>query len=116
MIFYIGVLTWAFRRYSTHMTLFIVWLGIVLLFNASLTGVWGFYAFPRYMSMAGPAAIMLACFLFPLGEGRWRWAAAGLLLSLTMLWTVLDALSFVDVCLRFWTPGYFIAVIAAIKL
>ncbi len=113
--FYIGVLSWALLRYSPHMTVFIGWLGIVLLFYASLSGVWSFYAFPRHMSMAGPAAIMLACYLFPLGEGRWRWAAAGLLLSLTMLWTVLDALAALDLCYRIWTPGYFIALICAIK-
>jgi hypothetical protein len=113
--FYIGVLSWALLRYSPRMNVFIVWLGVLLLFNMSLSGIWSFYAFPRHMSMASPAAIMLACHQFSPGEGRWRWAAAGLLLSLTMLWTVLDALDALILCYRIWTPGYFIALIGAIK-
>ncbi len=114
--FYIVVFAWALLRYSPYMSLFIVWLGIVLFFNAFLSGVWSFYAFLRHMSMASPAVIMLACYLFPLRPVGWRWVGVGILLPLTILWTVLDALSAFDLCVRIWTLGYFIDLIGAIKL
>lgn len=107
MSFYVFILCWSLFRYSSRMTLFTVWLGIVLLFHASLTNFWSFYAFPRYMLMAGPASIMLACHAFPMGNKRWHFAVAGVLLSLTMLWTVLDTLGTLELCYRVWTPGYY---------
>jgi len=116
MSFYIAVLFWSLLRYSSRMTLFTVWLGIVLLFHAFLTNFWSFYAFPRYMLMAGPAAIMLACHAFPLGKKRWHFAAAGILLSLTVLWTVLDALGTLELCYRVWSPGYYKTLLGSIKL
>jgi hypothetical protein len=112
--FYVTTLLGALVRYSPRIAVFTGWLGIVLLFYASLTGPWSFYAFPRFMSMAGPAAIILACSVFRLGESRWRWTAAGLL-PLTVLWTVLDALSALDFCYRVWTPDYFRALVDIIQ-
>lgn len=112
--FHLAVLLCALLRYSQRMTVFTVWLGIVLIFFASLAGPWSFYALPRFVSMASPAAIMLACSLYPLGEGRWRWAAAGLL-PLVMLWTILDAVSAIDFCYRVWTPDYFRVLIGVIN-
>jgi hypothetical protein len=112
--FYVTALLGALIRYQPRMTVFTSWLGMVLLFYAALTGPWSFYAFPRFMSMASPAAIILACGVFRLGEKRWHWTAVGLL-PLTILWTVLDALGALDLCYRVWTPDYFRALVDIIQ-
>jgi hypothetical protein len=112
--FYIGTILWAWRNTSQRMSLLTVWLSIVLLFYASLTGIFSFYAFPRYMTMACPAAIILACQLSP-SIGRWKWDIAALLLIFTMLWTVMDALDAMELVIRRWSPEYFNALLSVLN-
>lgn len=113
---YVGLLVWAIRRWSPRLTLLVCWLGTVVLFHSLLKGIFAFYAFPRFMVMAAPAALLLACHYAPrVGQWKW-WIAAGLLLPATVAWTVVDSLDAFDLCVRHWTPDYYRLLIRALAV
>ncbi len=103
--FYVGIFAWACRRAPEKLRPFMFWLGICLVFYASLTGASAFYAFPRFMTVAAPPAVLLFSSLID-EKPRWRIAVLALL-PVVLLWNALDAVSGIDLATRYWTPEYY---------
>ncbi len=103
LLFYALPLSWGLRR--KRLRPLAVWLMVVLGFNASLTGVSAFYAFPRFMLAAAPAAVVL--WTARLEDALPR---AWLLLALApaaLAFDAVEALGQLDLAVRYWGPGYF---------
>jgi hypothetical protein len=114
---YLGTVAWVGLHRPPRALPLAAWSGGVLLFYASLSGAtmpWSFYAFPRFVCMASPAATLLLCMSANLGVRRWHWAAAGLAAAVGFWWTVLDALASMDFWMRVWEPSHFAAARAVV--
>ena len=101
----IWISSWRYRDREDRLLL--AWLGVVLLFNLSLGGYWAYYAFPRLMLIASPAAILLAVRRLPS-----KWAERIPLVVLiaapaAALLCALDLMDAVGLVLRIWPPGHF---------
>lgn len=116
-LFYVLVLAWAWRRRRAGLEPLIAWLGVVLLFYSSVGGVWSFYTFPRFMTLAAPPAILLALATWE-KIGKLLGGAAALLLAaapLILLINVVDILSAVELMRHSFPSGYFEALTAALR-
>ena len=113
-LFYAGAFAWALRRPKADERPLLAWLGCALLFYSCLTGAAGFYAFPRFMTVAAAPALLLAWRRLPPLSARWAPAAA-LALAACLSWNAADSLSALDLASRYWGPGYYRAFVASLR-
>ncbi len=109
-IFYVLLLAAAWRRRARLEFSLIAWLGVVLLFHGSLGGIRSYFPFPKYMTAAAPAAILLALELLPAALARRSAVWTGLLIAwipAVLALGAMDIFSAMDLELRMWPRGYF---------
>ena len=104
-LFYVWVCVRAWRPGERRTELLLLWLTAVLLFNLCLGGVWSYHAFPRFMTLAAPPAILLSVDLLP----AWRPAKAFAPLAAAALLcigaTLVDVHGAAGLLLRAWSPA-----------
>lgn len=105
ILFYAGTWAWCARSRRAGETPLLAWLGMFALPALLLSGDWGYYAFPRVIAAAAPAAILL---LARRAEGSLprRWPAALLLAPVVATYAALDALGHMELWGRLWPPEY----------
>ncbi|MFA6002596.1 MAG: hypothetical protein WC881_00860 [Elusimicrobiota bacterium] len=109
LCFYAGTFVWSWPRRNAATMPYLVWLGVVLTFTLCLSGDSAFYAFPRFMAVAAPAAIMLLAKNFP-----WLFSRPGLILTavpVIVVFNGVEAISQIDLASRYWGPEYFRALV-----
>lgn len=104
---YIGILVAALRTPRKDERPLVLWLGVTLLFNASLDGMRGYYPFPRFMTLAAPAAILLAARRTPDGLARRLPLIALVLVPLLLALNLVDVADSAGYNLRMWPPFFF---------
>lgn|GEM_PF-1206101 len=105
--FYAAVLAASWVRLRSRQWALVCWLGVVLAFNLCLAGPWACTGFARFMTLAAPAAILLAV---ELPDPATRLpalalcAAAGAAALVIGTWDLLGSLALIR---RAWPAGYF---------
>lgn len=113
-LFYTGVLALSYKRLPKKDWPLIFWLAVVLIFHLSLGGIWAYYAFPRFMTLAAAPALLLVARLA--GDKRIRvWAVLALcVLPLSLAIDTIDVSSSAELLLRSWPKGYFESLITCL--
>lgn len=105
LAFYAGTWAWCRRERRAEERPLLAWLGLFVLPALLLSTAWGYYAFPRVIAAAAPAAILLLARRAEHALPRW-WPAAALLAPFSMLYAALDALGHIELWARLWPPEY----------
>lgn len=106
-LFYTGVCVWGWKKRRPASEPLLIWLSVVLLFNVSLGGIWPYYAFGRFMTLAAPAAILLIVDRLPSWSGPATVAALALLLVAAFFTAIIETQDAVTLMNRVWSSGYF---------
>jgi hypothetical protein len=105
---YVWIFASSWLRRSPATAALQIWLGVVLVFNLSLRGMWGYYGFPRFMLVATPAALILLADLVHWRPKPWvRVAGVCIAGALSVSIATLDIESAVELVERWWTKTYF---------
>ncbi|MFQ5458412.1 MAG: hypothetical protein ACE5FC_08190, partial [Myxococcota bacterium] len=106
-LFYTGVFALSWKGRAKPDRVLMLWLAMVLLFNLSLAGPWAYYAFPRFMTLAVPPAILLLVRRLPPSLAPRTLAPLALAVPVLFWIIARDVQSAVDLMMRTWTPRYF---------